>query len=541
MPFCVDPEEEAPMRGRYLILTLAIAILVVIPQTAFASGNSDSDQTSALAVLSKSRILPLGRLSGSAPDGTPFRRVDGTTGIGSIVLPRRTDPYQLPELAKQFPDSIVSSGDGVYLLNDDVIVGHGATLLIEGRTVHEVRLRSMPDHFITITAWRGAITVAGTEYQPVAITSWNPNENGPDLDEADGRAWVQTSRGTMDLTWANTSYLGFATGTLSGVAWEGRPDEQVNGSATYSNFLHNHFGAYTFEAAGMVWRYNTFAYNTGYGLDPHDHSNHFTVEYNRAFNNGTHGIIFSRGCDNNVIRFNASYDNGTHGIVLDDGPNVNPDGTLRERAGIPSNNNTVAQNTVYGNTIGIVLDGGTGNTISGNVIRGNTYGIRMKDAVEQNTVTGNHFIDNTAFGIYLYNGSDRNVISGNSVSGGTSGVVIKDSAANQVDSNTLQGIGDRGIVFIGNVSGSVITNNEAAQVKMPLSLPDAAVSGPVTMLGNSFDASRPSDTHPRSIHVPAIRWLVWALILLFPVLLGSRIMRLFRSARASWPIALRPK
>lgn len=529
------------MRGRYLFLTFAIAVLVAIPQATLADSNSDSDLTSALSVLSKSRIAPLGRLSGSAPDGMPFRRVDGTNGIGSVILPRRTDPYQLPELAKLFPDSIVPSGDGIYLLNDDLIVGQGATLLIESRTVHEVRLRSMPDHFITITSWRGTITVAGTEYQPVAITSWNPNENGPDLNEADGRAWVQTRRGSMDLTWANTSYLGFDTGTLSGVAWEGRPDEQVHGSAIYSTFMHNHFGAYTFEATAMEFRYDTFAYNTGYGLDPHDHSNHFTVEYNRAYNNGTHGIIFSRGCDFNVIRFNASYNNGTHGIVLDDGPNVNPDGTIRERAGIPSNNNSVTQNTVYGNQIGIVLDGGTGNTISGNQIRQNTYGIRMKDAVDENAVTGNQFIDNTQFAIYLYNGSNRNVIAHNNVSGGTSGIVIKDSASNQVDSNTLKGISDRGIAFIGKVSESEITNNNADQVSTPLQLPDVAVSGPVTMQGNSFDASRPSDTHPRSIHAPAVRWLIWAFLLLFPVLFGSRVLRLLHNVRMSRPFAMRPK
>jgi len=87
------------MRGRYLILAFAIAILVAIPQAASAAGNSDADQTSALSVLSKSRILPLGKLAINAPDGTPFRRVDGTTGIGSVILPRREDPYQLPELA----------------------------------------------------------------------------------------------------------------------------------------------------------------------------------------------------------------------------------------------------------------------------------------------------------------------------------------------------------------------------------------------------------------------------------------------------------
>jgi hypothetical protein len=119
--------------------------------------------------------------------------------------------------------------------------------------------------------------------------------------------------------------------------------------------------------------------------------------------------------------------------------------------------------------------------------------------------------------------------------------VIKDSASNQVDSNTLKGISDRGIAFIGKVSESEITNNNADQVSTPLQLPDVAVSGPVTMQGNSFDASRPSDTHPRSIHAPAVRWLIWAFLLLFPVLFGSRVLRLLHNVRMSRPFAMRPK
>ena len=50
------------MRGRYLILTFAIAILVVIPQTVSADGNSDSDQISALSVLRRAESR---RLAGS--------------------------------------------------------------------------------------------------------------------------------------------------------------------------------------------------------------------------------------------------------------------------------------------------------------------------------------------------------------------------------------------------------------------------------------------------------------------------------------------
>ena len=153
------------MRWALFILTLAIAILVVIPQTAFASGNSDSDQTSALAVLSKSRILPLGRFSGERSGRhavPPCRRYRRESETWSSRAGRTHSAAGARAAIPRF-DRVERSTVFTCSPNDDVIVGHGATLLIEGRTVHEVRFRSMPAPFNTITAWRGAITVAGTQ------------------------------------------------------------------------------------------------------------------------------------------------------------------------------------------------------------------------------------------------------------------------------------------------------------------------------------------------------------------------------------------
>jgi parallel beta-helix repeat protein len=528
------------MRWRMLIAIFAIALLLAWPHAATANVSSSADdQIRALAELCNNRVNQLGRLAANAPEGMPFRRVDGSTGYAGIILPRRDTPYRIPELAKQFPDSFEVMAPGVYLLKDDLVIGRNATLLIEGREVHELRLLSTPDRFITVAALRGTTRIVGTPYQRVTVTSWDPATAGPDTTEPNGRAWVEVRRGSMSITWADLTWLGFETGAVSGVAWEGRGGIPAGGDVSYSTFQHNHFGVYTFEAKRMTWRYNTFAYNTGYGFDPHDHSDYFVVEYNRAFNNGTHGIIFSRGCAHNTIRFNESFNNGAHGIVLDDGPNLNPDGTLRERAGIPSNYNVIAQNVVYGNQIGIVLDGGTGNLISNNIVRNNEYGIRMKDAVEANTVSGNRFTDNNKFGIYLYNGSDRNVIASNAVSGGTSGIVIRDSKDNQITANTLRAIPGHGIDLEGVIADTLVSGNTATDVRTAIDLPDGGDPAAVTLQGNTFNEQNIDSR--LSIRAPARRWIFWVALLASPVLFAPWWGRLRNGLRSGRSFATRSR
>jgi hypothetical protein len=57
------------------------------------------------------------------------------------------------------------------------------------------------------------------------------------------------------------------------------------GAASGSVFHHNFFGAYTYQAHGVVVRGNIFRDNAVYGLDPHTGSTRLVVEDNRAFRN----------------------------------------------------------------------------------------------------------------------------------------------------------------------------------------------------------------------------------------------------------------
>jgi parallel beta-helix repeat protein len=180
-----------------------------------------------------------------------------------------------------------------------------------------------------------------------------------------------------------------------------------------------------------------------------------------------------------------------------------------------------------------VLDGGTGNVISNNIVRNNTYGIRMKDAVESNTVSGNRFTDNEKFGIYLYNGSDRNSIAGNSVSGGTGGIVIRDSKNNHVTANNLHGIPGHAIDLEGAVNGTLVDNNSTTDVRTAIDLPETADSAAVTLQDNAFREQ--TADNGRSILAPVRRWLFWVALLAAPVLLApwwGRVRNGIRSGRS---------
>src|SRR6185436_5126894 len=101
--------------------------------------------------------------------------------------------------------------------------------------------------------------------------------------------------------------------------------------------------------------------NVVYGFDPHDDSIGFQVSYNKVHDNGKHGIIFSRGCTQNVISHNEVYDNLEHGIMMDRG----------------SNSNTISDNLVYGNNDGVAIFQSSNNTVSNNMLRDNNRGVRI--------------------------------------------------------------------------------------------------------------------------------------------------------------------
>jgi parallel beta-helix repeat protein len=369
------------------------------------------------------------------------------------------------------------------------------------------------------------------------VTTWDPTTGGPDEDTSDGRAYLIAKGGRFDAVDAEFSDLGFRIGESSGVAWRGWPGEPVRGDVTRSWFVKNYFGAYTFEATGMRWLDDVFAWNRVYGFDPHDHSEGFVVEGNVAMLNGSHGLIFSRGCIANLIRGNTSFANGGGGIVLDDGRLAN-DGDPRHAQVVPSSQNTVDGNLVWGNGVGIVLEGGTGNIVRNNLIALDRVGVRIKNRAASNSLTGNLVVGSALMGIHVIAGATDNVISGDVVVGGKVGISVGDGSGNRIVGNDVRGIAGRGIVLQGAVAATVITDNEVTgQGTSAIDVTHATGHTPSMIARNStvdWAASAPAhiDSAATFLHGhPAI--LAWAVIFLVPLAwwLPARRRRLFASRR----------
>ncbi|MEZ0494661.1 right-handed parallel beta-helix repeat-containing protein [Kineococcus sp. TBRC 1896] len=370
---------------------------------------------------------------------TPQVLVGPAGTLPTVALTPRPEPYTLTELGDRFP-SVVRRGGGTTTLAAGVFVPAGATLDVAGERQSEVRLSSDDRGFASIISRGGTVRLNGTDDQPLRLLSWNEAAGAPDANLDDGRSFVLTIGGRMDLSGVTTERLGFGTGTTSGVAWRGKPVSSQNaevvpaqGSVTDSVFRENWFGAYTFEAVGMNWTGNEFVDNSAYGFDPHDASNDFIVEENVAHGNGRHGFIFSRGCLRNVLRGNTSYGNAGHGFMIDDGRSV---ATANAEASVlTSDYNVIEDNVAYGNDgAGVLIEGGVGNLVSGNTLQDNYVGIRVKDGA-QARIEDNVVLDNLLYGVHVLDSARDVAIVGNEFDGSWGSIGLGRQDVAQVSAN----------------------------------------------------------------------------------------------------------
>jgi parallel beta-helix repeat protein len=395
---------------------------------------------------------------------SPFRAIFETTGEVTVIIPERAMPYTLSEIVMRFPESFQRLADDSLLVKEHLLVGHKANLNITNQDASKIRLLSNAERFVSFVGFRSLVNIVGTPQNNVVLSSWDNTQNKTDSEWLDGRPYVFAYGGRMNLSYAGFTDLGFEEGIVSGVAWKGFNGtgelEISYGDVQYSSFVRNYFGAYTFEALDMHWNGNHFVDNLRYGFDPHDFSNNFLFENNTAHGNGSHGIIFSRGCDNNIIRNNLSYDNHGHGIMIDDGKVIQNSPNPRYQRPVASNYNIIENNRVWDNLDGIVLEGGENNVVRNNLINGvHRYGIRLKDKVTYTTISNNLIEGNAVYGVYIYFASDNNILDNNTIQLGRVGVTLQNSHGNIVTNNRIQDMAGSGIGLKGDVAFSKVENN----------------------------------------------------------------------------------
>jgi parallel beta-helix repeat protein len=254
----------------------------------------------------------------------------------------------------------------------------------------------------------------------VEVTTYDPATGKPDDDYANGRSFVRMKNGRLDVIDSHLHYLGTALdlkgvdsstrpaeaeGGMYGMSWRISKEmlgvEIATGWVEGSIFDHNHYGAYTFGASGMMWKGNLFADNDIYGLDPHDDSNNALVEDNIFYHNKKHGFIVSKRCNYNIIRNNISMDNTYHGFMLHEN----------------SAYNVIENNIAYGNADNFVIYQSNFNTIRNN----KSYSPRLSH-VRINEASANTFVTDNEFegggrGVYIYGGVENVLIEQNTIHG----------------------------------------------------------------------------------------------------------------------------
>lgn len=366
----------------------------------------------------------------------------------TIIISGRGKTVNLTDIRNSVGSDLVEEeSPKVWLLNANLYVKSGTTLILDKEEVTWLKLLSTKDKF---TYLRGLNTTF--EMNGVKITSWDSSKNDYDRSLEDGRSYILVKDGSrMDIVNSELAYLGFPrafdpTTSPYGVSWRMSNGKLgttlLTGDIENSKFHDNYFGAYTFGATGMVWRKNEFYNNIRYGLDPHDDSNGFLVEGNVFHNNGSHGLIFSKRCVDNVIIDNISYNNSLHGIMLHQN----------------SNNNLIENNKLYDNNDGIAVWDSSYNIIRNNEITNNKRGIRANDVSIHNLVESNNISENKQYGIYTYEKANKNIFRNNKLHNNDIAVYIKTSG-NEISKNDIKN-NRTGIYLLSSVTSNKILSNK---------------------------------------------------------------------------------
>ena len=458
-----------------------------------------------------------------AIDATPdafVATLPEASGASVLVLGGRPDPYALNDLAGRFPQVFTTLSDSSLLVTMPVVVGPGATLRINSATTPVVRFASGDSNYATLVAVDATVSVEGSAEARVTLTSYDPATELADEEIADGRSYVVSFGGRMQLDHTDSSALGFLLGESSGVAWMTRQGRSATGGALQSTFTNNYFGAYASGADGLVISGSSFMDNTVYGFDPHTGTTNTVIEDSQAARNGRHGFIFSAECDDNLIRNSQSYLNGGAGFVIDDG-NDDAEEPLR-----PSNNNVLDGVSAANNrATGIVIEGGTGNSVLRSNLDGNPIGVWVKNAAAATAVADTSIARSEQAGIRLDAGTATTSVTETELSEAAVGVWVDGAEGTVLQNVSIDNSSKAAILLAGDPASTSFTNVTVtgtgdAAVEAPPTAESAEGTG-LQVAGVDTSAWRTGDPVQAS-DLPYTTWLKtapWLLIVAIPAAL----------------------
>lgn len=433
-------------RPEVLLALVAVLVGVAAPAHAAEPVEPAGARAADLVLAEDARLLRL--VSAVPPSGAPY--VVGTRAGATLVLPAAGRAYGLADLVRL---GAVRTGAGPPLLVRHVLVGPGAALDL--RQAGQLRLASGPAGFTTLVAWRGRLSLAG-DGGSLEVTSWNPAAGAPDRTVADGRAYVRTVGGRLDLRDARLSDLGFWSGRTGGAAWTGSSGSPATGTVRSVEFDGNHLGAFLSRTSGVRVSSATFRGNAVDGLALHREARDTSVVDSTAEDNGRHGFAAVRGARGLVLERPRSVRNRGHGVLLDGRP-LSSGISASGASPLSYGGSTVRGGTVAGNAgAGVAVLGGHDLVVRGVALRDNTDGVRVRGGavglrVEDNVISGS-----ARYAVSLAGGQAR--VAGNRVEGARTAVHVRDGAA-EVSGNTVADARDHGVSVVGASGGSRVVGN----------------------------------------------------------------------------------
>lgn len=302
----------------------------------------------------------------------------------------------LSDIHKTYPKLLIKLGDNAFLSTRPIVIGIGATLIIE-------------NCILKLSEERGGCLInSGLLYlYGGELLGWRESADTPAFYSGDKSRYrpffVGWGGSNTYFCKTKVAHLGYFKAKSFGITlsvYGVKKKEKIFQNSSFdftlppkgwfidSTFSDIYYGFYCYEAKDVVIKNNTYINNIIYGIDPHDFSTGLIIANNNVY--GTqkkHGIIISRYVTDSFIIGNKSHNNKIAGIMLD-------------RKSI--------RNELYGNVVyqnggdGISLYESGNNLIYGNtVIANKKHGIRLRNS-ENVLLINNVMINNGSFGLYFH-------------------------------------------------------------------------------------------------------------------------------------------
>ncbi len=501
-PFAPDPVVTPPVPA------------VLAAESRDVAASQEAQRT--LLTAEDDRLLTL--VASLRPDSAPY--VQSVAGVETLVLTPRGLEYNLADLIEE--GAAVRESEGVVRITQNVLVAPGAalTVLAPGTTL---RLSSDRSAQTSLVAWKADLELAGAPGEPLVLTSWDPTRKAEDEAPENGRAYVRTASGRMDLTHVEASDLGFWAGRTGGVAFTGGSSGPASGSLTGSTFEDGHYGVFASETDGLEVADSRFVGNTVDGLSLHRRTVSTTITRSTATANGRHGLAAAQGSEHVYLTDVDASRNSGYGLYFSGSPlseGLSAGGaSLRAYGGYTVSRGELRDNGKGGMRIVEAADV----TVVGTTLEGNRDGVVLVDTAAPTTVVGTTITGAHRFGVTASGGAAT--IASNHVIGADTPIRVRDASV-AVTGNLLEDATNHGVSVVGaSVATAVVDNTVTGRGPSGMDVHRLAPGVEIELSGNNLeDWVRDRDNWVYwSTFIPNHPMLVlWVVILGVPLILGVR-------------------